>query len=44
MVVENKSGGNDYKSVNKKIGWVTISGEYSKKDKYVDLSVGIKPP
>lgn len=40
----NKSGGNDYKSVNKKIGGVTVSGEYSKKDKYVDLSVGIKTP
>lgn len=39
-----KSGSNDYKSVNKKIGGVTVSGEYSKKDKYLDVSVGVKTP
>ena len=36
----NKSGSNDYNSINKKVGGLTVSGEHSEKDKYLDISIG----
>ena len=38
------SGGDDYKSINKSVGGLKISGEYSKKDKYLDVSIGYNDP
>lgn len=40
----NRSGGNDYRDINKKVGNLTVSGEYSAKDGYLDVSIGWKQP
>lgn len=39
-----KSGSNDYKDIDMKVGGLKVSGEYSKNDKYLDINIGYNDP